>query len=80
MQPPPFPHAGPLLSIATRPGAPRSISMVEALGEIFGWLTRRPPTAREKQLEAKAIERLAAELREAAEVQDAKDKTGREQN
>ena len=41
--------------------APRPVSTVEALKAIWGWLRGVKPTTRERQLESRIVERLAAE-------------------
>ena len=68
MRPPPFPHASPLPSFCTVPTpARRTPSLSESLRQIAAWLSGRQPkpTRRERELEERAIERLAEELAEA---------------
>ena len=66
MRPPPIPHASPLPSFCTVPApARRAPTLSESLREIRAWWTGKRPTLRERQIEEKAIERLAEEIAEA---------------
>ncbi len=64
MRPLPRPSVSPLHSFASRPDVvARYVSFAETVRQIVAWLTGRPkPTARERQLEALAVGRLAAEM------------------
>jgi hypothetical protein len=64
---PPRPSVSPLPSYASRPELIHLVSFSDACRQIGRWITGRKPrqTMRERQLEAKVVERLAEELAEA---------------
>jgi hypothetical protein len=63
MPPLPNPHVSPLHSFASRPDVvPRYVSFSETIGAIIAWLRGDRLTARERQIEAATVERLAEEL------------------
>ena len=75
MRPPDHYSVSPLPSIATRfppgscdPGAGRPVSISEMLRQIFAWLRGEHLTLRQRILEQKRIDRLAAELEAEDEI------------
>lgn len=66
MQPLPRPSVSPLPSWASRPGIPRSAPFIEIIRDVLRWWFQlHKPTPRERFLEQRAIEKLAAELEDA---------------
>jgi hypothetical protein len=64
MQPLPRPSVSPLPSYCTVTPVRRTLGFAESLGQILRWATgrRRPAPQREREIEARIVERLAAEL------------------
>jgi hypothetical protein len=66
MRPPPHYSVSPFYGFVTTP-IDRAPSFAEMLTTIWRWRRGTKPTMRERQLEAAAVERLAAEMGDQAE-------------